>query len=115
MNRGFEKHLTLYPKPVWDELTEKLDKLSLFNAKQRQFIRYFYRGANELSLDSSDRILLTKGLQEYAGLAKELVLFAYKDRIEIWAKENYGSMIDDEPEDFSSFAEDVTGNIELDI
>ncbi len=115
VNRGFEKHLTLYPKPVWDELTAKLDKMSLFNTKQRRFVRYFYRGANETNLDSSDRILLPKGLQEYAGIEKDLVLFAYKDRIEIWAKAEYGEMIDDEPEDFSAFAEDVTGNIELDI
>lgn len=115
VNRGFEKHLTMYPKAVWDELTAKLDKLSLFKANQRKFVRYFYRGASEMSLDSSDRILLPKGLQEYAGIDRELVLFAYKDRIELWAKAEYGDMIGDEPDDFSEFAEDVTGNIELDI
>ena len=115
VNRGFEKHLTLYPKPVWDELTDKLDKLSLFKANQRKFVRYFYRGASELGLDSSDRILLPKSLQEYAEIEKDLVLFAYKDRIEVWAKAEYGDMIGDEPDDFSSFAEDVTGNIELDL
>ena len=105
----------MYPKAVWDELTAKLDKLSLFKANQRKFVRYFYRGANEANLDSSDRILLPKGLQEYAGIDRELVLFAYKDRIELWAKAEYSNMIGDEPDDFSEFAEDVTGNIELDI
>lgn len=115
VNRGFEKHLTLYPKPVWDELTAKLDKLSLFKANQRRFVRYFYRGASEMALDSSDRILLPKGLQEYAGIEKEMVLFAYKDRIELWAKAEYGDMIDDEPDDFSEFAETVTGSMDLDI
>jgi MraZ protein len=115
VNRGFEKHLTLYPKPVWDELTTKLDKLSLFKANQRRFVRYFYRGASEMALDSSDRILLPKGLQEYAGIEKEMVLFAYKDRIELWAKAEYSDMIDDEPDDFSEFAETVTGSMDLDI
>lgn len=115
LNRGFEKHLTLYPKSVWDELTDKLDKMSLFNPKQRQFVRYFYRGASEMGPDSSDRLLLPKGLQDYAKIEKELVLFAYKDRIEVWAKEEYENMIGEEPDDFSSFAEDVTGNIELDL
>ena len=64
---------------------------------------------------SSDRILLPKGLQEYAGIDKDLILFAYKDRIELWAKEQYEEMIDDEPDDFSEFAEDVTGSMDLDI
>ncbi len=115
VNRGFEKHLTLYPKTVWEGITEQIDKLSLFNTKQRQFVRYFYRGATELSLDGSDRLLLPKGLTDYAEISKEMILFAYKDRIELWAKEKYASLIEEEPEDFSSFAQDVIGNIELDI
>ncbi len=116
INRGFEKHLTLYPRSVWDNLIQKMNqKLSVFREKQRKFIRYFNRGATELSLDGSDRLLLPKTLQEYAGIEKTMVLSSLRDRIEIWSKEEYAKMIEEEPEDFSEFTEIVAGDIELDL
>ena len=45
----------------------------------------------------------------YAGIKKQVVLFAYLDQIEIWAKSAYQDMIDQEPEDFSALAEEVFG------
>lgn len=115
VNRGIEKHLTLYPKPVWDRLAAKLEQLSEFNTRHRKFMRFFYRGANEAHLDGSDRLLIPKGLQEYAEIEKDLVLFAYKDRIEIWAKEAYRAMIEEEPEDFADLAQEVAEGIDLDF
>jgi MraZ protein len=35
------------------------------------------------------------------------VLFAYSNRIEVWSKANYDTMLGDEPEDFASLAEEV--------
>ncbi len=112
INRGFEQCLTIYPQSVWDKITAELDKLNIYNRKKRNFVRHFYRGANELTLDGSDRLLLPKQLMEHADLSKEIVLFAYKDRIEVWAKDKYQQMIDEEFDDFSDLAEDVMGNIE---
>lgn len=107
LNRGFEKHLILYPKEVWDKKTTEIDRLNIYNKKHRQAIRYFYRGATELKLDSSDRILMPKSLIEYAGISGELILFAYQSQIEIWSKENYEKMLGDEPDDFSEIADDL--------
>ena len=81
--------------------------------KNREFIRYFYRGASEVALDSSDRVLITKRLLEYAGIDKEAVLFAVNDHIEIWSKETYYAQMDTEPEDFSDLAEEVMGSFGL--
>jgi MraZ protein len=86
-----------------------VNQLNQYVKKNRDFIRYFYRGATELSLDSTGRILLPKRLQEYGGVEKELVLFAYSDRIEIWDKEAYDGLLTDEPEDFANLAEEVMG------
>ena len=85
VNRGFEKCLTLYPKPVWDGITAKLSRLNRFNDRNRAFIRSFYLGASPITTDSADRILLQKPLMDYAGLAKEAILVAMDDRIEIWS------------------------------
>ncbi len=116
VNRGFEKHLTLYPRSVWDTVIQKMNaKLSVFRENQRKFIRYFNRGATELSRDGSDRLLLPKILQEYAGIDKVMILSSLRDRIEIWSKEEYAKMIEEEPENFSEFTEIVAGDIELDL
>ncbi len=111
INRGFEKHLMLYPRDVWEKETEKINqRLNIYNNKERQALRYFYRGATGLSVDSADRVLLPKSLAEYAGIEKEVVLFAYQDRIEVWAKAEYELFLSKEPEDFASIAEDIFGN-----
>ena len=107
VNRGFENHLMLYPKDVWEEKTNELNQLNIYIKKNRQAVRYFYRGATQLNTDASDRILIPKSLIEYAGIKKELVLFAYQDQVEIWAKEAYEQMIGDEPDNFSELAESL--------
>ena len=109
INRGIEKCLTLYPKSVWEKIRLKVSRLNTYVKKNRDFIRYFYRGASEVVLDGSDRILFSKRLTEYAGINKDVILFAVNDRIEIWAKENFDQLMDEEPADFSDLAEDVMG------
>jgi MraZ protein len=110
INRGFEKHLVIYTKKEWDTITEELSKLNAYEKKSRDFIRYFTRGATELSLDSANRILLPKSLMEYAGINAEVVLSCVLNKIEVWAKDAYDSQLDSEPENFANLAEEVMGN-----
>lgn len=110
INRGFEKCLMLYPEAVWTKISAEVDQLNLYNKKNRDFVRYFYRGAQELMMDGAERILLPKRLLEYAGIDKDVVLSAYNGRIEIWTKDEYDNLLDEEPADFSDLANDVLGN-----
>lgn len=109
VNRGFEKCLVLYPMNDWKTISDEVNRLNLYNRKNREFVRYFYRGATELELDSTNRLLLPKSLLEYASIDKDVVLFAFSNRIEIWAKNLYEGLLTDEPEDFASLAEEVMG------
>jgi MraZ protein len=115
INRGVEKCLMMYPKNVWDVLSAKVKKLNQYVKKNREFVRYFYKGATELNTDGSDRVLLPKRLLEYAGIEKEAILFAIDDRIEVWAKEKYDNLMEAEPENFSDLAEEVMGDLDLEI
>jgi MraZ protein len=110
INRGFEKHLVIYTKKEWDSITEELSKLNSYEKKSRDFIRYFTRGATELSLDSANRILFPKALMEYAGITGEVVLSCVLNKIEVWAKDAYDNQLDSEPENFANLAEEVMGN-----
>lgn len=115
VNRGFEKHLVFYTKKEWARMTKKLAKLNRYKAKNRQFIRTFTRGHTELSLDAANRMLLPKSLVEYAGIQTEVVLLCQFDQIEVWSKEAYSKLWDDEQsEDFAALAEEVMGDQEFD-
>ena len=109
VNRGFEKCLVLYPKNDWDRISAEVNQLNQYVKKNRDFIRYFYRGATELVLDVTGRLLFPKRLLEYGSIDKEVVLFAYSDRIEVWDKDTYEALLTDEPEDFANLAEEVMG------
>lgn len=109
INRGFEQCLMLYPEPVWGRITNEINQLNLYNKKNRDFVRYFYRGAQKVGLDTADRILVSKRLLEYAAIDKDVVLLAYSDRIEMWAAGQYQQLLEEEPADFSDLAEDVLG------
>jgi MraZ protein len=111
VNRGFEKHLNLYPLNEWKKTTSKLNKLNLFVKKNREFLRRFNNGASELDIDTTGRVLLSKNLLDYASIDKDVVLVAYADRIEVWNKADYQTMMNDESVDFSDLAEDVMGGI----
>ncbi|MDP1623484.1 MAG: division/cell wall cluster transcriptional repressor MraZ [Bacteroidales bacterium] len=109
INRGFEGCLVLYPQDVWDETTGKMNKLNLFVKDHRQFLRAFHNGATPVSLDSQNRLLLPKSLLDYASIDKEIILFAYSDRIEVWNKKTYLDLVSGEPVDFAQLAEKVMG------
>ncbi len=104
INRGFENCLVLYPMNEWTAISEEINQLNLYNRKNRNFARYFYRGATELTLDASSRLLLPKSLMNYAGIEKVVILFAFSNRIEVWSKDKYEQLMTNEPEDFAFVA-----------
>jgi MraZ protein len=110
INRGFENCLMLYPIEVWEEISKKINQLNTYGRKEREFVRYFYRGASKITMDAADRILLTKGLLDYAGIDKDVVLSAFNDSIEIWSKDQYDNMLDNEPDNFADLAEELLGS-----
>ncbi|MDB5024466.1 MAG: mraZ [Mucilaginibacter sp.] len=110
INRGFEKHLVIYTRKEWDKIIDDLGKLNQYEKRTREFIRYFTRGASELSLDGSGRVLLPKALLEYAGIGADLVLACQFNKIEVWARGAYDAQMDNEPENFARLAEEVMGN-----
>lgn len=109
VNRGFESCLSLYPYNEWLKISAEINKLNRYNKKNREFMRYFYRGAMELSLDAAGRLLLPKRLMEYAGIDKEIILSAYSNIVEVWDKTKFDNLLTREPEDFANLAEEVMG------
>ncbi|MCB9226257.1 MAG: division/cell wall cluster transcriptional repressor MraZ [Chitinophagales bacterium] len=115
VNRGFEDCLEIYPFDVWEKVRAKVEKLNQFKKKERQFIRYFLRGATEVVLDSADRLNIPSHLLKYAGIDGDAILTPGKNTLELWNKEKYEAEISMESEDFADLAEDVLGDMDVDI
>ncbi|MDP9078382.1 MAG: division/cell wall cluster transcriptional repressor MraZ [Bacteroidota bacterium] len=110
INRGFEKYLVIYTKQEWDKKLDELNKLNQYEKKNIEFIRYFTRGATELSVDAAGRVNLPQGLLDYAGIGTDVVLNCQMTKIEMWDRVAYQAMIESEPEDFAKLAEEVMGD-----
>lgn len=111
VNRGLEKCITLYPANAWEVLMAQLNKLNPYVKENREFVRYFLRGATPLELDSANRINLPKNLLEHASIDKEVVLAGNLNNIEIWSKQLHANLLDNEPDDFAALAEKVMGGL----
>lgn len=109
VNRGVERHLVIYTKKEWDKISAEVNDLNVWVRKNREFIRKFNRGATEIELDGTNRLLLPKSLMEYAGIEKDIILFAYGNRIEVWSAKEYDRQMKDESSDFAALAEEVMG------
>jgi MraZ protein len=109
INRGFKKYLVIYTKKEWDKKLGELSKLNQYETKSIEFIRYFTRGATELTPDSTGRVNLPQLLLDYAGIKSDVVLTCQLNKIEVWDKAAHCVMIENEPADFAGLAEEVMG------
>ena len=112
LTRGFEQCLVLYPYGEWERISAAVNKLNTFVKKNRDFVRYFFRGATEMTLDGTDRLLLPKRLLEHVGIEKEVVLFAHSNKVELWNKQRYEEFLEMDSDDFADLAEEVMGTID---
>ena len=99
----------LYPLNEWTAITAQLESLKLFVARNRRFYRQFHTGATPLNLDGNARLLLPKPLMTFAEISKEVILFAYSNRIEVWDKARYEAVMSEDLDDFADLAEEVMG------
>jgi MraZ protein len=107
INRGFKKYLVIYTKKEWDKKLDELSKLNQFDIKNIEFIRYFTRGSTVLLPDGTGRVNLPQGLLDYAGIKSDVVLNCQLSWIELWNKDAYQAMIENEVEDFAELARQV--------
>jgi len=105
----FENCLILYSAEDWNNQLEKIRKrLNPYNREHNMFLRNFFKGTAELSLDNNNRFLVPKRLMELIGASRDVVLAGQDGRIEIWAAEAY-EKIGMPAEDFADLAEKLLG------
>lgn len=105
MTKGLDNCLFVYPKKEWAILEEKLKTLPLTNRDARAFIRFFFAGASEGSLDKQGRVLIPANLREHSKLDKDAVVIGVSTRMEIWSKEEWDNYNNDDNLSYDSIAE----------
>jgi MraZ protein len=113
----FENCLVLFAIEDWNRQLVKIrKKLNPYNREQNMFLRNFFKGTAELSLDNNNRILVPKKLMDLIEADRDVVLAGQDGRIEIWAADIYDK-IDMPAEDLANLAEKYLGgsNNELEV
>jgi MraZ protein len=106
----YENCLVLFAMEDWKKQLEKIRrKINPYNREQNMFLRNFFKGTAELSLDNNNRLLVPKKLMDLIGADRDVVLAGQDGRIEIWAADIYES-IDMPPDDFASLTEKLMGD-----
>ena len=105
----FENCLVLYALDDWNTQLEKIRKrINPYNREHNRFLRNFFKGTAELSLDNNNRMLIPKRLFELIGAERDVVLAGQDGRIEIWPASVYDK-IEMPAEDFADLAEKLMG------
>lgn len=105
ITKGLDGCLFVYPKNEWKILEDKLKTLPLTNRDARAFVRFFFSGASECTLDKQGRVLIPANLREHSKLEKNAVIIGVATRLEIWSEEQWNNYTDDDNLSYDSIAE----------
>jgi len=89
LTRGLDRCLFGYSFETWKNLEKRINEFPFTSSEVRIFVRFFFAGAAECSLDKQGRILIPQLLREYAALEKDVYILGVSERIEIWSYENW--------------------------
>lgn len=105
----FEKCLVLYSIEDWNIQLENIrKKINPYNREHNKFLRNFFKGTAEMSLDNNNRLLIPKRFLDSIEAERDIVLAGQDGRIEIWPSDVYNN-IDMPADDFADLAEKLMG------
>lgn len=108
MTKGLDNCLFLYPIEQWEKIEDKLKTLPMTNKTVRSFVRTFFSGAIDCTLDKQGRVLIPQNLREYAGIEDVSVIIGLSDRAEIWSENNWNNYNTEEGLSYEELAEKMS-------
>lgn len=86
--------LLIYPQPAWEPIQAKMSALSSFDKQSSGLQRLLVGFAEDVSLDSAGRLLVSPELRDFAGLGKEVMLVGQGSHFELWSKEAWRAQLE---------------------
>jgi MraZ protein len=91
---NLDRCLVAFPLSDWRVFEEKCSNFRPFDSDSRAFLRFFFSGAIECSIDKQGRILVPPSLRKFAELDKDVVIVGMLKSIEVWNKQNFEQEIE---------------------
>ncbi|PSQ93620.1 MAG: division/cell wall cluster transcriptional repressor MraZ [Bacteroidetes bacterium SW_4_67_19] len=107
VTRGFEQCVFLYPMDIWSEIEEEIGGLNRYSREARDYVRFFMRWAEEVTLDAQGRVKLPGSLIDFAEIdGKGLIIGAF-DHVEVWNPDVFEHHLHEEADEYEALAEHV--------
>ena len=108
VNRGLDGCLYVYTMEQWEKVYEKLSTLPSTKKDARMYQRMMLSKAAECEMDSQGRILIPSSLISLAALEKECLIIGVANHVEIWSKERWQQLEEEQNDSFEEAAENLT-------
>lgn len=99
ITRGLDGNLSAYSTEEWEKFAENLSNLGNNKADARKIRTFFFESAFDVEIDGTGRALIPQELRELAKIKKEVVIVGNMNKADIWSKELYDEL--HEQEEFS--------------
>lgn len=109
ITKGLDTCLFVYPSGEWGLLEARMKALPLTQSNARAFVRFFFAGASDCTLDKQGRILIPNNLRDYARLARDVVVVGVSNRVEIWDREEWKKFERQAEASYEKLAEEIAG------
>jgi MraZ protein len=96
--------LELYEPEVWNEKERPLRKLSDFNPEERLLSTLIYSRLDQVELDRSGRIVLSREMLDHAGITKDAVIVGVNVKMVVWEPSRLARVLDENAGRFALLA-----------
>ena len=104
---GVEKCISVYPSSHWQVEINNLNNLDTTITENRKYMRALAANAFDSAVDKQGRIIIPNHLKDYAKLKKDVLIIGMFEKIEIWDKKEYDSVMSGTISDLESVAMNV--------
>lgn len=105
ITRSLDDCLMLYDAIKWKELEDKVNSLPFTNKGARDLRRFILGSAHQIEIDKQGRILIPQSLREHAQLNDDVVFVGIGSSIEIWNKNKWEKLINQDSNEIASSME----------
>lgn len=102
--RADDGSLELYEPEVWSEKEQQLLKLSDFNPEERLLTTMIYARLDQLELDRSGRIALSREMLDHAGIERDAVVIGANVKMIVWNPLRLSGLLEEHAGSFARLA-----------
>jgi len=107
ITKGLDNCLFMFPETEWRVFEEKLKALPLTNRNARAFVRLFFAGATECTLDKQGRVNIPQSLRDHGQIEKDVIVIGVGTRVELWSESNWNEYNDPDNISYDDIAEQM--------